>query len=233
MSKARSTYIHLAEMIETGRLSPGEIVTEAALMEVTGAGRTPLREAVQALLRDRWLESAGSRGNKVPSISVDDQLSRLEVRRSLEVLAVGLACAREDAEQVAKVADHVAELERVTDLDSYVTAVARSHLLLRQIASNEYLADALAPLQGLSRRFWLATARGDQEEVQRGQGLYVPALQAVIDRDVQAARSGILALHDFLAASAIDYARRRVEIGRIEPPEIEPSWVDEIDGVQR
>lgn len=225
MSKAISTYHQLAEMIETGRLAPGDIVTEAALMEVTGAGRTPLREAVQALLRDRWLESAGSRGNKVPSISVDDQLSRLEVRRSLEVLAVGLACAREDAEQVAEITAHVAELGRVGDLESYVTAVARSHLLLRRIANNEYLADALAPLQGLSRRFWLATACGDEEEMQRGQHLYIPALQAVVDRDASAARSRILALHDFLAASAIDYARRRAETGKIEPPEIDESWL--------
>jgi len=218
MNKSEEAYARLAQKIETGELAPGAVLTEAALMDAAETGRTPLREAVQRLVRDRWLLAGGGRGLQVPAISVDDQLERLEVRRSLEALAVGLACVRAGEEQLAAVGDHVRHLREVTDLPAYVAAVGRSHELLRGIANNRYLADALVPLQGLSRRFWLATTQGVPDEVERGRGYYVPALEAVSRRDAAGARAGVLALHDFLARSALDHAGRCAAHGRLEPP---------------
>lgn len=218
MSKSDEAYARLARMIETGELEPGAVLTEAELMAAANSGRTPLREAVQRLVRDRWLLSGGGRGLQVPTISVDDQLERLEVRRSLEALAVGLACERAGRDQRDAVAAHVRHLREVADLSEYVAAVGRSHELLRALAGNRYLADALVPLQGLSRRFWLATTHDRPREVERGRGFYVPALEAVVRADADAARLGVLALHDFLADSALDHAARRAEQGRLDPP---------------
>ncbi|MPZ03885.1 GntR family transcriptional regulator [Micrococcus luteus] len=218
MNKSEEAYARLMQKIETGELPPGAILSEADLIDVAETGRTPLREAVQRLIRDHWLLVGGGRGLQVPPISVDDQLERLEVRRSLEALAVGLACARADEEQLAAVAAHVRPLRTVEDLAAYVAAVGRSHELLRTIANNRYLADSLVPLQGLSRRFWLATTKGLPDEVERGRAFYVPALEAVTRRDAAGARAGVLALHDFLARSALDYAARRADHGSAEPP---------------
>ncbi|MCT2008320.1 Transcriptional regulator, GntR family [Micrococcus lylae] len=218
MSKSEEAYARLTQKIETGELPPGAVLTEAALMDAAGTGRTPLREAVQRLVRDHWLSAGGGRGLQVPAISVDDQLERLEVRRSLEVLAVDLACIRAGEEQLADVEAHVHHLRAVSDLPAYVAAVGRSHELLRTIANNRYLSDSLVPLQGLSRRFWLATTKGLSGEVERGRAFYVPALEAVTRRDPVGARAGVLALHDFLARSALDYAARRAAHGRTEPP---------------
>ena len=91
MNKSEEAYARLTQKIETGELPPGAILSEAALIDAAETGRTPLREAVQRLIRDHWLLAGGGRGLQVPPISVDDQLERLEVRRSLEALAVGLA----------------------------------------------------------------------------------------------------------------------------------------------
>ena len=188
MNKSEEAYARLMQKIETGELPPGAILSEADLIDVAETGRTPRREAVQRLIRDHWLLVGGGRGLQVPPISVDDQLERLEVRRSLEALAVGLACARADEEQLAAVAAHVRHLRTVEDLPAYVAAVGRSHELLRTIANNRYLADSLVPLQGLCRRFWLATTKGLPDEVERGRAFYVPALEAT--------QSGKLALAD-------------------------------------
>ena len=89
MNKSEEAYARLTQKIETGELPPGAILSEADLIDVAETGRTPLREAVQRLIRDHWLLVGGGRGLQVPPISVDDQLERLEVRRSLEALAVG------------------------------------------------------------------------------------------------------------------------------------------------
>lgn len=218
MNKSEEAYARLTQKIETGELPPGATLSEAALIDAAETGRTPLREAVQRLIRDHWLLAGGGRGLQVPAISVDDQLERLEVRRSLEVLAVGLACARADEEQLAALAAHVRHLRTVEDLPAYVAAVGRSHELLRTIANNRYLADSLVPLQGLSRRFWLVTTRDQHDEVEVGRSLYAPALEAVVRRDAAGARVAILRLHEHLADSALDWARRRADEARVDPP---------------
>lgn len=218
MSKTAEAYERVSSMIEFAELSPGTVLTESALMEASDSSRTPLREAVQRLVRERWLETGTGRGLRVPPISVDDQLARLEVRRSLEVLAVELACVRANAGQVAEVAEHVAALGAVADHTAYAHELRRSHELIRAIANNDYLADALAPLQGLSRRFWIATTVDRHEEIARVRALYVPTLEAVVRRDAGAARTTILDLHDHLFRSALDYAARRAEAGRVPPP---------------
>ena len=42
-------YAHLEELIVTLKLAPGAAVSEAELSELTGIGRTPIREALQRL----------------------------------------------------------------------------------------------------------------------------------------------------------------------------------------
>lgn len=214
MTKANEAYRHLAEMIETGVLTPGEIVTEARLVELVGIGRTPMREAVHRLDRDHLVRLRGGRGIEIPSISVDDQIARLEVRRSMEVLAVGLACARATEDQLEDLRTHAEEIQAIQEIEPYVESVRRSHELLRTAANNEYLADALTPLQGLSRRFWLANITDPTSEVRQGKALYVPALQALVERDATGARQRTLQLNDHLMQSALAVAARRAGEGR-------------------
>jgi DNA-binding GntR family transcriptional regulator len=67
---------------------------------------------------------------------------RSELRRVLEALAVRLACHRA-TETIRK------QMAAMVDLLAKDT-----HELIVAGAANDYLADAMAPLQGLSRRFW-------------------------------------------------------------------------------
>lgn len=69
-------------------------------------------------------------------------------------------------------------------------------------ARNEYLADAIAPLQGLSRRFWFGRVEDDAAEIAAGSQLHVAILQAVLDGDADAAEKASLALNDYLVEFA-------------------------------
>ena len=72
-------------------LRPGELVTEKRLMELTGCGRTPVREAMQRLQRDGLLRVVPFRGAFVTDISVKDVMEISQVRELLESFAAGLA----------------------------------------------------------------------------------------------------------------------------------------------
>ena len=90
--KAGQAYQRIEQLIVSEELTPGNLVSEAVLMEKTGLGRTPIREALQQLARNRMVEIHPNRGVLIPPASVEAQLRMLEVRRVLEALAVRLAC---------------------------------------------------------------------------------------------------------------------------------------------
>lgn len=218
MSMANDAYVRISEHIESCKLQPGAELTESTLIEIAGTGRTPMREAVLRLTRDCWLETGRSRGVRVPDISVDDQLARLEVRRNLETLAVELATVRASDDQLAEVSLLVSTLKQVPDQSAYQIALRQCHELIGQLSNNTYLASALVPLQGLSRRFWLISTRDLDEDFTQARVLYVPSLEAVVKRDAQAARESILHLHSHLVESALTWARTRASQSEAEPP---------------
>ncbi|UKA56746.1 GntR family transcriptional regulator (plasmid) [Arthrobacter sp. UC242_113] len=219
MTKADEAYLLLADMIETGRLEPGTFHTEVGLVEEVGLGRTPLREAVQRLDRDHLVRIRPGRGIEIPSNSVDEQLRRLEVRRAMEALAVALACERATSAQLAGIQALTEELDDIHELEDYARVVRETHGMLCQAAHNEYLADAMTPLQGLSRRFWLAHVVDGPEEVLSGKRLHLQMLRSILARDAEAAQQASLQLNDYLVRFALSVATRNARVGRLGAPQ--------------
>src|ERR1700693_1951805 len=73
-------YAQREEHIVTLRLEPGRTVSELALSEMTGIGRTPIREAIQRLAREHLIVIMPQRGLLIPEIDVKKQLKLLRTR---------------------------------------------------------------------------------------------------------------------------------------------------------
>ena len=82
----------LRNAILTGDLSPGERLMEIKLADKLGVSRTPIREAIRKLELEGLVVNTPRKGAEVANISAEDLRDVLEVRRSLEVLAISLAC---------------------------------------------------------------------------------------------------------------------------------------------
>lgn len=209
-AKAEAAYRLLEDMIVFQKLEPGSLVSEAQLTELTGLGRTPVREALQRLARHRMVQIYPNRGVLIPATSVEEQLSLLELRRSLETLAVRLACDRVTDTDKRAIEEMVAALERVGfTLLSYAGTVRGTHELISRAAHNDYLAEAIAPLQGLSRRFWFAHVRDEAREIAIGAGLHRSILSAILATDVDAAVAAVEALNDYLVQFAYSTIQQR------------------------
>jgi DNA-binding GntR family transcriptional regulator len=199
-NKADQAYDQLEEMITFQELPPGEMLSEARLMQVTGLGRTPVREALQRLAREGMVEIHPARGVFVTPISVEAQLKLLELRRPVEELAVRLAAQRADAEQraeMSQLADRFTQLQGV-DLKAFGIHLKRTHQITVRAAGNEYLLLAMAPLQGLSRRFWFAQLRDPAAELSLAADLHSNILRAMCDADPERASKASLTLNDYL-----------------------------------
>lgn len=90
----------LRQAILKGELEPGERLMEIQLAERLGVSRTPIREAIRKLELEGLVLMIPRKGAEVAKISEKSLRDVLEVRRSLEELAIELACARMDEEDI-------------------------------------------------------------------------------------------------------------------------------------
>lgn len=212
ISQSDRMVVLLEGMIERGELAPGSMISERGLMEMTGFGRTPVREAIQRLALSHMLRIHPNRGIEIPAASVEDQLSRLEVRRVTEVLAVTLACERASPEDLGDMRDMMAVLEGEFSLQGYSETVRQTHRLVTRAACNPYLEALMPPLQALSRRFWIMHVRDDAREIGHGKSLHRQMLAAIADRNVERSREASLALNDYLVQFALDVVSQRARV---------------------
>ena len=75
---------------------------EIQLAERLGVSRTPIREAIRKLELEGLVLMIPRKGAEVAKISEKSLRDVLEVRRSLEELAIELACQRMTPEEVAE-----------------------------------------------------------------------------------------------------------------------------------
>lgn len=200
-NKADQAFLQIERLIVLQELPPGALVSEKQLMELTGLGRTPVREALQRLARERLVEIHANRGVLVPTASIEAQLKLLELRRTLEPFAVRLAAQRASAHQrrtAAALAEEV--LGANTSVDDFATFLRDAHALVVSATHNEFVEVAMAPLQGLSRRFWFGNLTDPHRDLAQAATLHSAILGAIAAGDADAAESASLALSDYLFA---------------------------------
>src|SRR5471030_2115180 len=150
-------YFDLEELIVTLKLPPGSAVSEAALSERLGIGRTPIREALQRLARERLVTILPRRGIIVSEINIKSQLRLLEVRREVERLVAKSAARRataEERERFLELARRFEKSAKTNDDVSFMRVDREFNDLSVMAAHNEFAAGAMSLMHSLSRRFW-------------------------------------------------------------------------------
>ena len=150
-------YAALEEMIVTLRLPPGAVVSESALSEQLGIGRTPIREALQRLAREHLVIVLPRRGIVVSDVDVSSQLRLLEVRREIERL-VARSAARQGSDderrQFAQLAAAFEAAARTNDEVAFMRTDRAFNELSLVAARNEHATGAMSLMHALARRFW-------------------------------------------------------------------------------
>jgi len=150
-------YRKLEEMIVTLVLEPGSVVSEAELAERVGIGRTPIREAIQRLSRERLIKIMPSRGCVITEINIDEQLKLLELRRELEGLLVRSAAVRANEQERSAFGQLSSGFEatlKTGDFEDFRRLDADFNALCEITCRNELVASAVRRINPLARRFW-------------------------------------------------------------------------------
>jgi DNA-binding GntR family transcriptional regulator len=204
-------YTMIEEAIVTLRIPPGTAISEQALAEMTGIGRTPIREAIQRLAREHLVVVLPQRGLLVSEIDVGKQLRVLETRRELERLICRAAARRAtdlERQRFARLADEFLNASGRNDDVTFVRADREFNELTLTAARNEFAEGAMRLLHGMSRRFWYLHYKqaADMPEMAK---LHAAVATAIAKGDVEAAGQAsdrlVDNLEEFTRATVLPY----------------------------
>lgn len=154
-SLAEQAYRVLEEKLVTLQLRPGSMISEGQLIDLTGLGRTPVREAMQRLAQQELFEVMPRKGLLVAPVSLPAMLHILEARRPLEQVIVHRAALNARDEQRSGLAAIARDLATAhDDFEAFLRRDQELDALLDVCAGNPYATAAVAPMRSHCRRFW-------------------------------------------------------------------------------
>jgi DNA-binding GntR family transcriptional regulator len=139
-------------------IRPGEPLSDDALAQDLGTGRTPVREALKQLESDRLVVAYPRRGTFATTVDITDLAFISEIRTELEPLAAARA-ARTAAvvtrARLSELAKDIAKLEPdATDRRELIRRDVLVHREIYRASGNPYLEDILVRQDNLATRIW-------------------------------------------------------------------------------
>src|ERR1700722_14473915 len=143
----------LRNMVVSGALSSGDRINEADLAARLGISRGPLREAIQRLGAEGFIEFHQNRGAFVRTFDLDDLRQMYEARAVSEVKAAQLAARRATDDGIIRLQDLLSAVDAVlrTDTTGAYPVEFDLHELVLDLAGNPYLQRAGTDLQNQVR----------------------------------------------------------------------------------
>lgn len=152
---ADRAYEAIREMVATGRLAPGEVISEVRLSTELEVSRTPVREAVRRLVGESVLEVTPS-GLRIYSPSLDDVAEVYYMRAILEGSAARLAAANGGpalAKRLRDILEQARPLLATDDHDEFARLNGEFHGTINGASGNQRIQETLASLNGIIVRY--------------------------------------------------------------------------------
>jgi DNA-binding GntR family transcriptional regulator len=154
-SLAEQAYEVLEEKLVTLALPPGKQLSEGQLIEMTGFGRTPLREAVLRLAQQEFFLIMPRKGLVVTPVSRSNMVLIIEARKPIERVIVYRAALNAMDTQRSEIAAIARKLTISHDsFEDFLKLDQELGSLLDKCAGNPYASAAVSPMRGHCRRFW-------------------------------------------------------------------------------
>jgi DNA-binding GntR family transcriptional regulator len=200
-------YQALRDAIFSGEFAQGARLNQDEMARRLGVSRAPIRDALNRLESEGLVKTLSrSGGVVVADISEQEMADIYELRAILDSASTRLACERMSDDDLKRLAEIVAETERVTqakDLNAIVQAHAEFHYLIYAACGNPELTRVARNLWDRSYRFRVMALRSE-ENARHGLAQHTAILVALQARDAGKA----VALAEEHDRSSIRHLRR-------------------------
>jgi DNA-binding GntR family transcriptional regulator len=138
-------------------IRPGEPINDDHLAAQLGVGRTPVREALKRLERDRLVIAYPRRGTFATAVDMTDLADISEIRKQLEPTAAARAARTATAEARARLtalAAGIAEIDDTDDPREVLRHDVHVHREIYRASGNPHLEQILVSLDAHATRIW-------------------------------------------------------------------------------
>jgi DNA-binding GntR family transcriptional regulator len=186
-------YDALERLIIDGDLAPGAHLVETDLAHELGVSRGPVREALQTLSRDGWVELRPRQGAFVRQPSEAEVIEFFQVRALLEGECARLAALHVTASSVARARELLADGWSAVALEeeqALVAANAALHAFITELAGNATLCELTERLRKRSQWYFtpVSVARSRDAWAE-----HEAVIDAIVDGDADRAAASLRA----------------------------------------
>ena len=193
LSLRDSAYHAIKHQILTCALRPGEYVNEAQLCAMLGAGRTPVRQALDQLRLESLVEVIPRKGVIVKALGLDEVRQIIEVRLFSETYSARLAAERADASEIDMlegIVERAREMLPTRSVEQMMVLDREFHVKLSCATKNAVFSEILRKLHDRSLRFWVVSLQAPEHHV-RVWDEHAAIVDAVARRDPAAAEKAM------------------------------------------
>ena len=158
----QAVYDAIVDLIVQGTLQRGQHLVENELAEYLGVSRQPVREALQRLQIDGWIDLRPAQGAFVHMPSEDEVDELLGVRSVLETYSARLAAEKatpEDVNRLWELQQDGLNALAANDSEGLVAANAALHAHVNELAGNAVLAKHIGLVERRWRWYYLPIAQ--------------------------------------------------------------------------
>jgi len=177
----QQVYETLEELIIFGLLTPGQHLVEADLAKRLGVSRIPVREALQLLHSNGWVELRQRQGAFVHRPTLEEVDEVFTVRTLLEVESARIAATNVTKEAVRKLRKTTkagAKALAAGDEEALVRLNSKFHAQITALAGNRVLAEMIGRLDKRIRWYFASVARTRGEGSWKEHDELIDALEA-------------------------------------------------------
>lgn len=191
------TYQALRTAILSGELAAGVRLVETQLAEKLQVSRTPVREAIRQLQREKLLMPDANGGLCVAMLSIADARHLYDCRIALEQLSVSQACQNATITQLEKLEVAVLQAEKTTGYEPHhltnfqlLHMDYQFHRLLADSSGNPWLVSSLDQLFDMMALLRIRTMRHNPRVLEiRSEHRRI--YQAVVNRNLELATQAV------------------------------------------
>lgn len=181
-----SVYQAILDLIIKRTLKPGEHLVENELALLLGVSRQPVREALQSLKNDGWVDLRPGHGAFVHAPSAEEADQLLAVRGLLETESARLAALNASEAGIARLRELCRRGTDAVggDIDGMVAANAELHACVVQLSGNAVLVELASQVDRRVRWYFTPIARHRGEQSWKE---HAALIDAIAERDADRA----------------------------------------------
>jgi DNA-binding GntR family transcriptional regulator len=199
-----TVFLTLRKLILTGKLDPGERLTEVRLGKILGTSRTPIREAIRKLEIEGLVTITPGSGARVAKITEGDLQDVMEVRSTLDQLCAELASKRiseEDKKELLRANEAFEYSTKFGNEQEIAESDVRFHEVITRAAGNRRLNQVMNGMADTIYRFRYEYIRDDlhyEELIMEHRAICRAILDGDSEQAAAAAKHHIDRQHEFI-----------------------------------